>query len=106
IAKKIPSIKTELYQSAVDVIDLINQKRFHPDLILLDISMPVMDGWAFLDEFEKLNIPVPVYIVSSSINPLDLARSKQYKSVAGFYCKPISSVDIQAMVDSFKVNQN
>jgi CheY-like chemotaxis protein len=100
IAKRIPFLKAELYQSALDVIDLMKQNLFKPHVILLDINMPVMDGWEFLDEFEKWNIPIPIYIVSSSSNSIDLQKSKQYKSVRGFYCKPISIADIQSIVDA------
>lgn len=103
IAKRIPFLKAELYQSALDVIDLMRADRFRPHVILLDINMPIMDGWEFLDEFEKWNIPIPVYIVSSSGNSMDLQKSKQYNSVKGFYCKPISGTDIQAIVDTIPV---
>jgi CheY-like chemotaxis protein len=106
IAKRIPHIRTELYSNAQDVIDLIGQDRFHPHIILLDINMPVMDGWEFLEEFEKLDLPIPVYIVSSSSSSIDLSKSKQYKAVDGFYCKPISHLDIQSIVDSFEIKDN
>ena len=106
IAKRIPFLKAELYQSALDVLDLMRQDLFKPHVILLDINMPVMDGWEFLEEFEKRNMTIPVYIVSSSSNSIDLQKSKQYKSVRGFYCKPISTDDIQSIVDTTPIQRS
>ncbi len=65
------------------------------DLILLDINMPVMDGWQFLEAFEPMYLERPalsakLYVVSSSTNPVDVERSKTFASVAGYIVKPIS----------------
>lgn len=61
-----------------------------PDLIFLDIEMPFMDGWQFLDEYSSLisTKAVSIYIVSSSISALDYERSQHYKTVKGFIIKP------------------
>ncbi len=65
-----------------------------PDLILLDINMPLMDGWQFLDEVEKSNPCVldksQVYIVSSSIAGSDREKAKLFPKLKGFITKPIS----------------
>lgn len=63
-----------------------------PDIIFLDLNMPNIDGWQFLDAIEaytfkeKLNI----YIVSSSIDNYEIEKAKQYKCVKNFISKPIS----------------
>lgn len=63
-----------------------------PKLILLDINMPIMDGWAFLNAFDRLAATYGVYvvIVTSSIDPKDYERSKRYHSVIDNISKPLS----------------
>ncbi|WP_179348096.1 response regulator [Winogradskyella pacifica] len=64
-----------------------------PDIILLDINMPIMDGWQFLDEFVKIESHklLTIYIVSSSIDPVDINRAKRYKTISNYIIKPIST---------------
>jgi CheY-like chemotaxis protein len=65
-----------------------------PDLILLDINMPVMDGWEFLDEYEKMSDTfsknIRIHVLTSSVNDEDLSRAKQYGSVEGYLIKPLN----------------
>jgi len=62
-----------------------------PDLILLDLNMPLMDGWEFLDAFANLPTTrsVGVLVLTSSINPEDRARAARYRNVAGYFAKPL-----------------
>lgn len=65
-----------------------------PDIILLDLNMPVMDGWEFLDEFikikSKINKQIEIFMVSSSINPADIEKAKQYQELTDYLIKPVS----------------
>lgn len=63
-----------------------------PQMILLDINMPVMDAWDFLDKMNDvlMDTGVSVFILSSSINPEDMEKSKQYSSVLKYILKPLS----------------
>jgi CheY-like chemotaxis protein len=62
-----------------------------PQIILLDINMPIWDAWDFLDELNKENADIAssIYVVSSSNDPEDEQRAKAYAQVKGFLLKPI-----------------
>ena len=79
----------EAMKNLTSIIELGNNI---PDVILLDLNMPVMDGWQFLDEFVKIDSHklITIYIVSSSIDPADKDRVKNYLNVSNFIIKPIS----------------
>lgn len=64
-------------------------------ILLLDINMPVMSGWEFLDEFENMDQSIKekllIYILSSSINPTDIDKAKSNNNVIDFIEKPLSA---------------
>lgn len=64
-----------------------------PDVILLDLNMPVIDGWQFLDEFSLVPFAkeILIFIVSSSIDPCDLEMAKNYPIVKSYIVKPLTS---------------
>jgi len=81
-----------------EAINYFKEKQQHPEvlpeLILLDINMPYMDGWQFLDEFIKIpfkgGYQRTIYIISSSSTMEDLNKAKQYSVVSGYHIKPIA----------------
>jgi CheY-like chemotaxis protein len=107
IANKIV-LKSEIFSEIVTfvngkeaitaVYDIFENKSAKPDIILLDINMPVMDGWEFMDELSLLNSKkvenFTIYIVSSSIAVEDKSKSKKYQSIMGYISKPLTVNDL------------
>lgn len=75
-----------------------------PDYLFLDINMPLVDGWMFLEDFttlkSSLSKVISIYMVSSSIDPRDLNRAKGFVEVADFIIKPISLERFQELLKS------
>lgn len=73
-----------------------------PDIIFVDLSMPVMDGWDFLKEYDQLSPrigkKIQVFIVSSSISPQEVERSRTFRSVIDFLIKPVAKGKIADIV--------
>jgi CheY-like chemotaxis protein len=74
-----------------------------PDYILLDINMPIMNGWEFLDEYKRLGIDPngksKIYIISSSVFNNDINKAKSYSLVKDFISKPLSVEKIREVLD-------
>ncbi|MFQ3173749.1 MAG: CheY-like chemotaxis protein [Flavobacterium sp.] len=68
-----------------------------PDVILLDLNMPILDGWQFLDEFILLSIKkeIFIFIVTSSIDPYDIELAKKYDMVKSYIMKPITAKKLE-----------
>ena len=87
--------EVQAFERAQEALDMLRTRPDHGiDLILLDINMPVMDGFAFLQAFEALP-PVQrgravVVMLSSSSDPADHARASGHASVRGFLSKPLT----------------
>lgn len=70
-----------------------------PDIILLDLNMPILDGWQFLDEFILLPLKkeIPIFIITSSIDPADREMAKKYTMVKSYIVKPINAEKLNAI---------
>ena len=76
-----------------------------PDIILLDLNMPIMDGWDFLDEFKKIKDQigkkVRVNIVTSSFDERDSKRAEQYP-IDNYVVKPLSEEYLKELINSLE----
>lgn len=74
----------------------------HKIIVFLDINMPILNGWGFLDEIEKCNFynlnQLVIYIVSSSTDESDILKAKGYGFVKGFFHKPLKREDIRTLI--------
>ncbi len=65
------------------------------DLLLLDVNMPEMSGWEFLDELVKKNNQIDVKMLTSSMDPDDIQKSADYNQITGFLVKPLQGKAIE-----------
>ena len=72
-------------------------------LVFLDLNMPLLDGWGFLEIFKemKLNFQIHLFIVSASINPDDKARAKSYPQVNGYLQKHLTVSTFRKLTEDY-----
>lgn len=105
LTKYSTALKVEEFRNgrqALDaILNLVNKDIPLPEVIFLDINMPVMDGWAFLDEFLKLprTSNVHIKIITSSIDFRDREKWQSYVQKTGhridFITKPIYELNLE-----------
>lgn len=98
IEKKYPGNEILEFYNGLEAIEFIKdnmeEKRQLPDIIFLDINMPVMDGWEFIESFKRIKHEIPkpitIYMVSSSVDDADMERAKKIEEISEFICKPMT----------------
>jgi CheY-like chemotaxis protein len=91
-----------------EAYNFINKNKEHPeklpDLIFLDINMPIMDGFQFMAEYVKIQAAIEkkitIYMITSSIDPIDLEHSKKYPEISNFITKPIKADVLKRIINS------
>jgi CheY-like chemotaxis protein len=99
---------TEVFGNGRDVMDYLNENYDKPDLlpevIFLDLFMPIMDGWEFLEEYAllkpKLTKDITIYIITSSVSPADIIKAKSLKEVSDYIVKPITKEQFVAILEN------
>ena len=100
-------------ESALLALDYLkaksNHEYIHPDLILLDINMPGMDGWEFLEEYKKLDKELQskmvVIMLTTSENPEDKAFAQTQNILADFYSKPLTKEMLNEILNKYYLSQ-
>lgn len=110
LQKSHPHIQIEAFLNGKTALEKLtsivesNRLEEKPDTVFLDINMPVMDGWTFLEKIRDENLysksPFTIYIASSSIDQSDFNKAKTYDNVTDYLVKPISRSDLDKYLPS------
>lgn len=99
--RTMPDAKIQVFENGYDALQWIrtdNNEKTHQVsesfILLLDLNMPIVDGWGFLSFFEKLEKNIQqkfhIYIMTSSDEDKDIQRATQFPNVKGFHLKPLT----------------
>ena len=84
--------------------EYINKADLIPELVLLDLNMPVTNGWQFIKEFRKLKTKIDkkitIYMISNTINEEEIRRAKEIEEVTEFVCKPVTMQTLTNLLSS------
>jgi len=113
LSRHFPQTNISMFSDAREVVSLLSNDTVEedhiPDVIFLDINMPLMDGWEFLGALEqfygKLIKRPMIFMLSSSIDDRDRSRSLNFASVRNFISKPLSPANIESIGRLFPVAQ-
>jgi len=87
-------------RSANEAINSLRSGLLKPDVIFLDVRMPLMSGFEFLEEYDKIDIDkgyVKIFMLSSSLDPLDLRKSTDNKYITQFIHKPLTQKALEEL---------
>ncbi|SHM56788.1 CheY chemotaxis protein or a CheY-like REC (receiver) domain [Mucilaginibacter sp. OK098] len=87
-------------RSATEAINSLRDGLIKPDVIFLDVRMPLMSGFEFLDEYDKIDIDkenIKIFMLSSSLDPLDLRKSTDNKYITQFIHKPLTQKALEEL---------
>lgn len=84
-----PDLELFFFENPFLALDWL--KKNDADLLLLDVNMPEMMGWQFLDELKNRGNNIEVKMLTSSMDPDDIFQSQEYVQVSGFLVKPLLS---------------
>ena len=112
IKKALGGVDVKTFTDATQGLQYIDQEYSNPDatdsstVLFLDINMPIMNGWEFLEKYECLNHTVKnsikVYILSSSVDDRDIEKAQSNKNIVNYLAKPITKETILVISNPYQ----
>ena len=89
-----------------EAIEYLNDNRTLneniPDIIFLDVNMPFMDGWQFIEQYAilktKIEKKVDIFMLSSSVNPIDIERATKISEISNYIIKPMKLEEVKRIL--------
>jgi len=95
----------QIAQSGQEALDFLSDATLRPDLIFLDINMPAMDGWEFLERYRGLpparKADIVLIMLTTSLNPDDEKRTRAIPEVSGFEHKPLGQAQLEYLLQKY-----
>jgi CheY-like chemotaxis protein len=97
------NVNSTFFANGYDAIEFLSENNENqeilPDIILLDVNMPIMNGWQFLEDYTKLkdalNKDPFIYMISSSNNEVDINKAREFTGIVKeYFLKPICKEDL------------
>lgn len=94
------------FQSGINALDYLRSETVKaPELMFVDINMPIMDAWEFLGEFQKLENPnlkdTKVILLSTSMSVTDMEKANQITIISGVRLKPLTVKTVHEIIEEF-----
>jgi CheY-like chemotaxis protein len=91
IKNSVPDSTTMCFVNPIEALEYLKDiNHSKPEIILLDINMPEMDGWEFLEKYESVELKTKIVILSSSTNENDKYRAEKHPLVINYVSKPLT----------------
>lgn len=98
----------QVFNNGQDAINYLKENAANPDMLpeilFLDLFMPVMDGWQFLEEYlaikPKFSKPITIYIITSSVSKEDIIRAQKISEVTDYIIKPVKKQNFIELINS------